>query len=354
MPMLAELVELVIGVDTHADTHTAALVAVNTRALLATVTVPADADGYAQLLELAETQGGLRAWAVEGAGGYGAGLARHLADTAELVVELDRPVRPARRAGAKSDVIDAERAARDALARTHLAAPKTGPERAALQALLTARRSAVDAATTAQRQLRALVITAPEPVRARFRGHSTRTMIDIASRVRPGAATADVETFTVLSTLRALARRIRALEAEAGEHERAIRVIVRSWRPDLLELCGVGPIVAAVVLTAWSHPGRCRSDAAFAMLAGAAPIPASSGKTVRHRLNRSGNRQLNRALHTVALSRLRYDDTTRAYVDERRTGGKTDREIKRCLKRYIARQLYRQLENPPTSPARAA
>lgn len=354
MPMLAELVELVIGVDTHADTHTAALIAVDTRALLATITITADADGYAQLLELAETHGGLRAWAIEGAGGYGAGLTRHLADTAELVVELDRPVRPARRAGAKSDVIDAERAARDALARTKLAAPKTGPERAALQALLAARRSAVDAATTAQRQLRALVITAPEPVRARFRGRSTRTMIDIAGRVRPGAATADVETFTVLSTLRALARRIRALETEATDHERAMRGIVRSWRPDLLELCGVGPIVAAVVLTAWSHPGRCRSDAAFAMLAGAAPIPASSGKTVRYRLNRSGNRQLNRALHTIALSRLRYDPDTCAYAEGRRAEGKTDREIKRCLKRYIARRLYRQLENPPTSAACAA
>ena len=188
MSMLAELVELVIGVDTHADTHTAALVAVDTRALLATITVAADAEGYTQLLELAESHGGLRAWAIEGAGGYGAGLTRHLAHTGEMVVELDRPVRPARRAGAKSDVIDAERAARDALSRVRLAAPKTGPQRAALQALLTARRSAVDAATTAQRQLRALVITAPEPVRARFRGHSTRTMVDIAGRVRPGTA----------------------------------------------------------------------------------------------------------------------------------------------------------------------
>jgi hypothetical protein len=352
--MLAELVELVIGVDTHADTHTAALIAVNTRALLATATITADADGYAALLALAETHGGLRAWAIEGAGGYGAGLARHLAHNQELVVELDRPIRPARRAGAKSDVIDAERAARDALARTTLAQPKTGPERAALQALLVARRSAVAASTTAQRQLRALVITAPEPVRARFRGRSTRAMIDLAARVRPSTAAADVEVFTVLTVLRSLARRIRALEVEAGEHERAIRAIVHAWRPDLLDLRGVGPIVAAVVLTAWSHPGRCRSEAAFAMLAGAAPIPASSGKTVRYRLNRAGNRQLNRALHTIALSRLQCDPDTRAYADKRRSRGKTDREIKRCLKRYIARQLHRQLENPPTSTARTA
>ena len=192
----------------------------------------------------------------------------------------------------------------------------------------------------------ALVITAPEVVRARFRGQSTRVMLATAARLRPTAASGDIEIITALTVLRHLARRVRFLAAEAVEHETAIRTIVRSWRPDLLELTGVGPIVAATVLTAWSHPGRCRDDAAFAMLAGAAPIPASSGKTVRYRLNRSGDRQLNRALHTVTLSRLQHDERTRAYADRRRTQGKTDREIKRCLKRYIARELYRRLETP--------
>lgn len=353
MSMLADLVDLVIGVDTHTDTHTAALIAVDTRAVLATVTVTADADGYAQLVALAEqhaeSHGGLRGWAMEGSGGYGAGLARHLHERGELVVELDRPVRPARRAGAKSDVIDAERAARDALSRVRLAAPKTGPERAGLQTLLTARRSAVAASTDAQRQLQALVITAPEPVRARFRGQTTRQMLATATRLRPHLHAADVEVFTALSVLRALARRVAALHTEAGEHERAITAIVRSWRPDLLELPGVGPINAATVLAAWSHPGRCRSDAAFAMLAGAAPIPASSGRTVRYRLNRSGDRQLNRALHNIALSRLRHHQPTRDYADRRRAQNKTDREIRRCLKRYIARQLYRQLETGPAT-----
>ncbi|WP_199853171.1 transposase [Plantactinospora sp. BC1] len=298
---------------------------------------------------MAERHSGLRAWAVEGTGGYGAGLHRHLAGAGELVVELDRPKRPARRAGAKSDPIDAERAARDALARTRLAQPKTGPQRAALQMRLTARRAAVEAATTAQRQLHAMVITAPETVRARFRGQSTRTMITTAARLRPATASGNIEITTALTVLRDLARRVRALETEAAAHEAAIRAIVRSWRPDLLTLTGVGPIVAATVLTAWSHPGRCRDDAAFAMLAGVAPIPASSGKTVRYRLNRSGDRQLNRALHTITLSRLRYDERTRAYADRRRTQGKTDREIKRCLKRYITRELYRRLETPPST-----
>ncbi|MFE9187807.1 IS110 family transposase [Micromonospora haikouensis] len=348
MSMLADLVEVVIGVDTHKDTHTAALLDTRTGGVLARITVTTAPDGYAQLVALAEQHSGLRAWALEGSGGYGAGLARHLVGAGELVVELDRPLRPARRGGAKSDPIDAERAARDALARARLAQPKTGAQRAALQVRLTARRAAVEASADAQRQLHALVITAPEVVRARFRGQSTRIMLTTATRLRP-TSSADVEVLTSLTVLRDLARRVRFLEAEAeaAEHEKAIRAIVRSWRPDLLQLTGVGPIVAATVLTAWSHPGRCRDDAAFAMLAGAAPIPASSGKTVRYRLNRSGDRQLNRALHTIVLTRLQRDERTRAYADRRRAQGKTDREIKRCLKRYVAREIYRHLETTP-------
>jgi transposase len=157
----------------------------------------------------------------------------------------------------------------------------------------------------------------------------------------------DIETTTFAASLRALARRIQLFQAEIAEHTRAITALVRAWRPDLLGRCGVGPIVAAIVLCAWSHPGRCRTDAAFAMLGGAAPIPASSGQTVRVRLNRSGDRQLNQALHVVVLTRLRYDPATRAYAQRRRAEGKTNREIKRCLVRYVARQLYRLLEADP-------
>jgi transposase len=347
MAMLADVVEVVIGVDTHTDTHTAAVVDAHTGAVLARGTITADPEGYEQIIALARQHSGLRAWAMEGSGGYGAGLARHLADLGEMVVEVDRPVRPKRWAGAKSDPIDAERAARDALARTRLAQPKTGPERAALAMHLTARRAAVEASADAQRQLHALVVTAPEAVRARFRGKSTLQMVQVAARLRPSVARGDADIVAAVTVLHALACRIRFLTCEARTHENAILTLVRSWRADLLELPGVGPIIAATVLTAWSHPGRCRDDAAFAMLAGAAPIPASSGRTVRYRLNRSGDRQLNRALHTIALSRLRYDPSTRTYAERRRAEGRTDREIKRCLKRYIARQLYRQLEHPP-------
>ncbi|MEJ2866115.1 IS110 family transposase, partial [Actinomycetospora flava] len=337
--MLAEQVEVVVGVDTHKHTHTAAVVAATTGAVLAQATVSAEPAGYDALLELADQHGPLRAWAMEGSGGYGAGLAAHLTARSELVVELDRPARPTRRAGAKSDPIDAVRAARDALARTHLAQPRAGGQRAALQVLLTARRAAVDATVEAHSQLHALVVTAPERVRARFRGQTTRGIIATALKQRPAHYAADVHVFTALTTLKAIARRVRTLEDEAAEHEKAIRAIVASWRPDLLAVTGVGPIVAATVLAAWSHAGRCRDDGAFAMLAGTAPIPASSGRTVRHRLNRSGDRQLNRAIHTVVITRLRRDPTTRDYAERRRTQGKTDREIRRCLSRYVTRQL---------------
>jgi transposase len=158
----------------------------------------------------------------------------------------------------------------------------------------------------------------------------------------------DIETITTVTVLRDLAHRTQALRAEAAEHNKATLAIVRDWRPDLLAQPGVGPIVAATVLCAWSHPGRIYSEAAFAMLAGVAPIPANSGQTTtRYRLNRHGDRQLNRALHTVTLSRQRYHRPTRDYTARRTAEGKTSREIKRCLKRYIARDLYRLLENRP-------
>lgn len=346
MTSLADVVDVVIGVDTHKHTHTAAVIASGTGGQLAELTVTTDPDGYAALVELADSHSGLRAWAIEGTGSYGAGLARRLRELGEWVIELDRPGRPARRHGAKSDPLDAARAAREALARTTHAEPRAPGERAALSVLLAARRSAIDAATVAQRQLHALVTAAPEALRARFRGQSTTVMIATAVRLRR-SSNWDVETASTATTLRALGRRSLQLTAEAAAHEKAILAIVGSWRPDLLEETGVGPIVAAVVLCAWSHPGRIRNDSAFAMLAGACPIPASSGLTNRHRLNRSGDRQLNRALHVIVLCRLRHDPATRAYAERRRAQGKTDREIKRCLKRYIARQLYRQLEGTP-------
>jgi transposase len=344
---LTELVEVVVGVDTHVDTHTAAAVDARTGGVLDELTVTTTPDGYAELVEWADSHSPARVWAIEGTGGHGAGLARLLAGRGEVVVELDRPERPARRGGAKSDPLDAVRAAREAMGRDRLGTPRAGGDRQALSVLLAARRSAVDSSTAAQRQLFSLVIAAPEALRAKFRGKKLPAMLAVAARLRvpPGA---DVETATTAATLRSLARRALDLAGEARSHEKAIAAIVKQWRPDLLEQNGVGPIVAATVLCAWSHPGRVHSEAAFAKLGGVAPIPANTGKTVTHwRLSRYGDRQLNRALHTVALSRLRYDPTTQAYAARRTSEGKTPREIKRCLKRYIARDLFRLLENPP-------
>jgi transposase len=344
--MLADLVELVIGIDTHKHTHTAAVVVAATGAVLQQVTVPATPAGYRQLLTLASQQPGQRVWAIEGTGGYGAGLTRFLQAHGEQVVKLDRPKRTARRHGAKSDPLDAARAAREALGRDQLAQPRAAGYRAALSVRLAARRSAVQAAADAQRQLHALVVAAPDTLRSRLRELTTPRLVSTCGRLRLQTAW-DVETVATAASLRALARRIQLLQAEVADHTRAITTLVRAWHPELLTPMGVGPIVAAVALCAWSHPGRCRTDAAFAMLGGAAPIPASSGQRIRVRLNRSGDRQLNQALHVVVLTRLRYDPATRAYAQRRRAEGKTNREIRRCLARYVARQLYRLLEAQP-------
>ena len=348
---LAELVDVVIGVDTHVSTHSAAMVAAGTGGVIDDVTIAATGQGYTELLEwaddLAQEHGCLRAWAVEGTGSHGAGLARHLRERGELVIELDRPERAKRRNGAKSDPLDAIRAAREALSRTRLGTPRQGQDRQALSVLLAARRSAVNAAGVAQRQVFSLVIAAPEPVRARFRGQKLNKMVATAAALRVHASW-DLETTTTVTVLRNLARRAQALQAEAEGYEKQLKAIIKTWRPDLLDQIGVGPIVAAVVLCAWSHPGRVHSEAGFAMLAGVAPIEATSGQvTNRHRLNRYGDRQLNRALHTIAITRQRRHQPTRDYIDKRTQQGKNPREIRRCLKRYIARDLYRLLEHRP-------
>lgn len=305
MNSLTDLVDVVIGVDTHVLTHTAAVVDAGTGGVLAQLTVDATGAGYAELVEFADAHASLRAWAVEGTGGHGAGLTRHLAAQGELVVELDRPERPHRRNGAKSDPLDAIRAAREALSRSRLGTPRAGGDRQALSVLLAARRSAVAASTDAQRQVFSLVIAAPEPIRVKLRGMKLPAMLRAAAKMRLHSSW-DVETTTTITVLRALARRALELTAEAAGHEKEILRIVRSMRPDLLDQKGIGPINAAVILCAWSHPGRVHSEAAFAMLGGVAPIPATSGQvTNRHRINRYGDRQLNRALHNIVLSRLR-------------------------------------------------
>jgi transposase len=343
MPMLAETIDGVIGVDTHRDTLTAAAVT-SIGGLLDHATAATDRAGYQDLLAFAAAQlPGRRCWAIEGAGSFGAGLATFLLGQGEQVMEVPRRRRSTRRTAAKSDALDAVHIARDALITEHPAIVRRRGDREALRVLLTTRRNAVTAWTQTVSQLKALIVAAPEELRAELRGRGTKAQITYcaALRVRP---TRSLEHQMTARALRATARRCQLLRAEITAHQDAIQALVLAIAPWLLELPGVGPITGAQVLISWSHAGRWRSEAAFAALAGTSPIPASSGQTTRYRLNRRGDRQLNHALHTIAIVRMRDDPLTRAYVQRRTAEGKNPREIRRCLKRIIARQLYKLLD----------
>jgi transposase len=336
MAMLAGLVDGVIGVDPHRDTLTAAAVS-HLGGVLARTTTSADAAGYQQLLGFAHRHlPGRRCWAVEGAGSFGAGLTAALQQRGERVVEVGRPKRPASRSGAKSDALDAIRAAREALVHDRPAIPRRRGEREALRALLTTRRSATTARVAAVGQLKALIVGAPEELRAELRGQPTSRQVVYCAALRE-RPTRSLEHRATVRALRVTAQRIQFLQAE-------LTVLVRAAAPWLLEVPGVGALSAAQVLVSWSHAGRFRSEAAFAALAGTNPIPASSGQVTRYRLNRGGDRQLNRALHTILLVRLRTDPDTRADLARRTAEGKSRRDAKRCLRRVIARQLFRLLE----------
>jgi len=342
--MLAEDIAHVIGVDTHKASHTAAIVD-RLGGVLASTTIATDAFGQRRLLAWVEARSERpRVWAIEGTGSFGAGLTTFLLEQDESVVEIDRPARPARRNGAKSDELDAVRAAREALARPHLAQPRRRGTREAIRVLLRTRSGAVRARSQAISHLKALVVTAPEPLRKSLEPLATDDLLARGARLRTAIGHSPEHRATVVA-LRSTARRALALEAEAADLESRLEELLQDLAPRLLEEPGIGVISAAELICAWSHPGRIRSESAFAALAGAAPIPASSGEVVRYRLNRGGDRQLNRALHTIVLSRLAHHGATKAYAERRTAEGKTAREIKRCLKRYLARGLYRLLEH---------
>ena len=345
--MLTDELEYVIGVDTHRDEHTLCVLEAKTQRVCAGFAVEASRTGYRRALRLAARRApGARTWAIEGTGSYGAGLTRFLASHGERVREIERPKRPAASKRGKSDVLDAERAARSLLSGAAGSLPRQDERTQALRALIVARESAVRQRSACLNELRALIVTAPAELRERLGYRSSERLLVACSRLR---VTGDPERDAYTLALRTLARRARHLHEEAGVLERALEEHVRVQAPYLLEQAGVGAICAAVLLSAWSHSGRLRSEAAFARLAGAAPIPASSGQTVRHRLDRGGDRRLNRALHTILLTRRRLDPATRAYIARRLVEGKSEREAVRCLKRYLARSLFRLLENPPVT-----
>jgi transposase len=347
MTSIAERTDIVIGVDTHKQTHTAAIVTPN-GGILETLTVTADPAGYMSLFEHAAAAGARRVWSIEGCGSWGRGLCRWLQEHGETVTEIERPKRPKRRAG-KSDTIDAIRAAREALHLEHVNEPRDTGLRDAIAAANLARQSAVQAAGDAERQLLALANTCPEQLAGKLRGRSTRQIVTTCATWRTSTRL-DPATMSIATTMRILARRASTLRDEADQLERTLKVLIDSWRPDLLAINGIGPTTAAIILTAWSHPGRIHSPAAFAKLAGTAPIEASSGQTTRHRLSPFGDRQLNRAIHIIALNRMRYDHRTITYTQRRRAEGKTNRDIRRCIKNYIARELHRTLETGLDKP----
>jgi transposase len=343
--MLADELDYVVGVDPHRDTHALVIVHAATGVAVFGAEVAASERGYVQALRLAEREApGRRAWAIEGTGSYGAGLARCLARRGERVLEVGR-TRRERRSHAKTDALDALRAARSVLGKARPASPRAAGEREALRALMVARAGAL-AAKKGLCQLRALIVTCPEPLRSELRARTRARLLRRLAAVRPDRHR-DAELRGTLIALRALARRVQALTGEERELKREIRALVARLAPALLDEPGIGPVAAAQVLLSWSHRGRFRSDAAFARLAGAAPIPASSGLVRRHRLDPGGDRQLNRALHTIVVSRRKHDPATIAYVERRRAEGKSLREAIRCLKRYLARHLFRLLEAGP-------
>jgi transposase len=313
--MLADQLDYIVGVDPHRDSHALAIVHVVSGAVVFESTVIANNDGYARALELAERHAsGRRAFAIEGTGSFGAGLTRFLTGRDERVLEVGR-LRRERRSGGKTDALDALRAARSVLASGRPSTPRAGGERQALQALVAAREGAVNAKRAGLCQLRDLLITTPEPLRSELRPLTRARLLQRLAATRPHGQQ-DAELRGSMLALRSIARRILQLTAEERELAREIETLTRKLAPDLLNQPGVGPHAAAQLVLSWSHPGRIDSEAAFARLAGAAPIPASSGQTIRYRLDRSGDRKLNRALHMILVTRKRTHPTTIAYIND--------------------------------------
>ena len=350
--MLAELVDAVVGVDTHRDTHQVEIALPN-GAPIASTTISNDSSGYAELLAwiVDHAPGPRLAISIEGTRSYGIGLARAAAAAGLVVLECEQPHRKARRGKGKSDPIDAHLAVLAALRRDadRLPTPRADGDREALRILLSARQELTTASTAQTNRLRALLLGGDDTDRTLARGALTEARLASLARRRPPRE-ASREQAVRHAEIRRLALALREAARALKANRAQLQTIVNDVVPRLIERPGIGPVSAAQAIVSFSHPGRCRNDAAFAALGGASPLPASSGRTVRRRLNRGGDRALNRALHTIAATRMRSCPTTQAYVARRTAEGKNPREIRRCLKRYIARQLYRTL-TPAMTPA---
>ena len=348
--MVAEVVDAVVGVDTHRDTHRAEI-AGPAGVPIATTQIPNTSAGFTALLGwMAEHSPGPRILlAVEGSRSYGIGLTRAAAAAGLAVIEVGRPTRTHRRGVGKSDPIDAHLAVLTALRleADQLPTPRSDGDREGLRILLGARAELVTTATGQTNRLRALLLAGDDTDRQAARDTLTDTRLATLARRRV-ARDASREQAIRQAEIRRLALALRQAARQLTANRKQLRDLVTDLAPALLDRPGIGPICAAQAIVSYSHPGRVRNDAAFASLAGVCPIPASSGHTIRHRLSRGGDRALNRAIHTIAISRLRTCPRTRAYAARRRAEGKTPREIRRALKRYIARELYRQLTTAMT------
>lgn len=344
--------QLTLGVDTHLDVHVAALLD-ERGALLGVESFDTTPDGYRNLLTWAASHGEVVLAGVEGTGSYGAGLTRHLHAEGVKVLEVDRPNRQRRRRRGKSDPQDAITAARAAQSGDAQGEAKTRDGNVeAMRVLRVARSSARKSRTQALNQMRSIISTAPDQIRSELRDLNVYRLLERASAYRPGARR-DVASLTKLS-LRTLARRALALEAEIADIDVILKELVHDTAPELVARVGIGVDSAtALLVAAGDNPGRLRNEATFAHLCGVAPIDASSGKHERHRLNRGGDRQANSALWHIVITRMVYDPRTRDYIDRRTKEGLTKKEAFRCLKRYIAREVFTAIQtdlNPKTSP----
>ena len=346
MTIVAHAYPFVIGVDTHAQTHTLSIVVAATGALVDESQFPASEAGMARAIDWVgrRTGGDLTTlWVIECVGTYGASLARNVTRAGYQVVEAARMNTRASRGVGKSDPLDARRIAAAVLPLEvdRLRHPrKDDGVRAALRVLMTARDMMTTERTSAVNALTALVRSVPLGVDARKA--LSATQIEEITRWR--GRTEDISTAIARTEAIRLAKRITSLNEELRHNTATTTTLInQSPAKDLLGKTGIGPVTAAIVLMAWSHEGRVRHEAAFASLAGVNPIPASSGNTVRHRLNRGGDRRLNSALHMAVITRMTHHPETRAYVERRRAEGRTTAEIRRILKRYLARQIFRLL-----------
>jgi len=333
------------GVDTHKDVHVAAVIDEQGR-ILGTQDFQTNKSGYQELLQWMESFGTVGLIGVEGTGCYGAGLSQHLAAKDITVVEVNRANRQMRRMRGKSDVVDAEAAARAALNRQATAIPKEHDAIIeSIRVIRVAFTSARHSRTRVSNQIRDLIVTAPEQLRSILGGLATAERVGLCSRFRPGDPSDCLEANKL--ALRTLAKRYEALTAEMKELNSILDGLTAKANPALRSIHGVGPDVAAILLiAAGDNPERLRNESAFAALCGVSPVQASSGKTSRHRLNRAGNRQANHALWRIGLVRSRSDSATKEYIARRTAQGKSKREIMRCLKRYIAREVFRILTKP--------